>query len=329
MERKKWIDLARGLCMMTILYDHTEIYYTGDNIIPYHLYVTNALIAFYFISGYLFYKESTFHYQRKMKSILRTIIIPYFIFTCLIALPKAWVHGNDIHLSDIVKGIVLGQASWFVAALIVAELMFSTLIYICKGKIVYLSAFSIGCLVLSMILSFHQASYPWQISNALQAVFIIYLGYLYHMFEKTIYHVYSQRMMLLSFLLFVFIKIYESYKGMNLYINPIVIDNYVVFILDVCLFNILLIHLCKYLEKNIYDQSHLLKMISWTGAHSLIYYFLCGGVPLLVSMAMKKIIYAYEGQYVYVIIAFISVYFITSVITWMIYRYIPQITGKR
>ena len=31
-KRKHWIDLLRGFCMVAILLDHTEIYYTGDNI---------------------------------------------------------------------------------------------------------------------------------------------------------------------------------------------------------------------------------------------------------------------------------------------------------
>lgn len=29
MQRKIWIDNLRGFCMLAILLDHTEIYYTG------------------------------------------------------------------------------------------------------------------------------------------------------------------------------------------------------------------------------------------------------------------------------------------------------------
>lgn len=42
-QRKHWIDLLRGICMLAILLDHTEIYYTGTNIINYNAYVVNAL----------------------------------------------------------------------------------------------------------------------------------------------------------------------------------------------------------------------------------------------------------------------------------------------
>ena len=50
-KRKHWIDLLRGICMIAILLDHTEIYYTGDNIINYNFYVVNVLLTFFFISG--------------------------------------------------------------------------------------------------------------------------------------------------------------------------------------------------------------------------------------------------------------------------------------
>lgn len=62
MQRKVWIDNLRGFCMLAILLDHTEIYYTGENVIDYNLYVANVLIVFFILSGYLMYK-TTFNYK--------------------------------------------------------------------------------------------------------------------------------------------------------------------------------------------------------------------------------------------------------------------------
>ena len=150
------------------------------------------------------------------------------------------------------------------------------------------------------------------------------MGYLYHRYENLI-----NLKFYFIFPLWIFIKAFEEYFGINLYINPIAIDNYIVFLLDIILFNLWFIQLCKYIERKCNQQSSFLQMVAWTGKQSLIYYFLCGGVPLLVSMAMNKINYAYEEHYYRVIIAFISVYLIASALTWLIVRYIPQITGKR
>ncbi len=66
-ERKQWVDLLRGLCMMAILWDHTEIYMSGRNIIPYSIYVTDALVVFFFLSGYLMFKANGFDIKHKIK----------------------------------------------------------------------------------------------------------------------------------------------------------------------------------------------------------------------------------------------------------------------
>ena len=78
-KRKHWIDLLRGFCMVAILLDHTEIYYTGDNIIGYNYYVANVLVAFFFLSGYLFYKDTPFLLQHKLKAIAQYLLLPYVV----------------------------------------------------------------------------------------------------------------------------------------------------------------------------------------------------------------------------------------------------------
>ena len=65
MQRKIWIDNLRGFCMLAILLDHTEIYYTGEDVIDYNLYVANVLIVFFILSGYLMYK-ATFNIKHKL-----------------------------------------------------------------------------------------------------------------------------------------------------------------------------------------------------------------------------------------------------------------------
>ena len=44
--------------MILILVFHTEIYYKEYDVTPYYIYTTNAIILFYFISGYLFYQNN-------------------------------------------------------------------------------------------------------------------------------------------------------------------------------------------------------------------------------------------------------------------------------
>lgn len=70
-----------------------------------------------------------------MKSIARTLLLPYFIFSALISLPKNLVHGNEINIMNICEQIILGQASWFIAALCLSKAIFAVTIWIARGKI--------------------------------------------------------------------------------------------------------------------------------------------------------------------------------------------------
>lgn len=136
--REHWIDLLRGCCMLAILLFHTESYVAGEALIPYYLYIGDALVIFFYLSGYLIFRSEGFSLRHKMRSILHRLVIPYLAFTTLMAIPKALAHGialssNTVQL--LVESIVLGQASWFVAALIVAELIFALILHVSRENI--------------------------------------------------------------------------------------------------------------------------------------------------------------------------------------------------
>lgn len=40
-----WVDYVRAVCIIAILLFHTEMYYVGDTVIPYSIYVENALVG--------------------------------------------------------------------------------------------------------------------------------------------------------------------------------------------------------------------------------------------------------------------------------------------
>lgn len=161
--------------MLAIMLDYTEIYYTGTNIINYNVYVTDALYLFFFISGYLIHKDGkAFDLKKKTLSICRSLIIPYFIFATALAIPKAVAHNNNIDLFDVVWNIVTGQASWFVIALAVSELIFATTIRLCKNNIAILTVASIAAYAGAVALAeYSKNGYVFQIDNALLAMPIL------------------------------------------------------------------------------------------------------------------------------------------------------------
>lgn len=307
--------------MLAILLDHTEIYYTGKNIIDYNFYVVNVLVIFFFLSGYLMYKATSFDIKHKLDTIFRRLLIPYFTFTTLIALPKAFVHDNSIDIHEILLNILTGQASWFVAALCVAEFLFAGIIWISKGKNIWICTCGLFGLILSIYLSQKYETIIWQLDNALQALLFLSLGYLYHKYESTLNCINKTIIYILLFFLLITIKIYEYYHHISLLIWHIHITNYYVFLIDIIICNILVIKLFKNLPS--------INCLSWIGRHSIAYYFLCGGVPLLVSIFLTKIGFTYRDNYLEVVTAFIMVCLISTIIVYGIYRYIPFIIGKK
>lgn len=321
-KRKIWIDLVRGFCMLAILVHHTEMYYVGEAIIDYRFFADNALCTFFFISGYLFYKETPFHLQYKLLSILKTIIIPYFIFMSVIALPKALAHGKFVSISDSILSIVLGQQSWFITALATAEIIFSILLYLSKQ---YKWVLPIGVLIsfigIILLTGNEQmlAHNYWNIMDGLLAISFLYIGYLYHQKENVINR-FPLYLYIIPFILFFISKwVIVEYK-VYCYLGPVDIDNYPVFIVDNVLAILLITRLCKLLPD--------MKPISWMGSHVIVYYFLCGGVPLTLSVLANKIGFSYYGNYLQVIVVLIAVYLMITLLTWFIYKYIPWATGR-
>lgn len=320
MKRKHWIDSIKGISMIAILLYHTEYYYTGKVLTNYSLYVTNALILFFFVSGYLMYKNE-FDIRKKIKSILKGLLLPYFYFTTIIAIPKALAHGTGIEIGDILFHIFLGKASWFVAALCVSETLFAFAIHKTKGNIKILAFISLIGFVCSIYFN-NLPPYPWQIGNSLLTLPFLFAGYTYHKYE-TKYRLSNKTPIIWLALLcifFVSIKITEVSNNINLIIWPININNYPIFLLDEIICIIIMTLFCKRLP--------ICHWLEWVGKHSLAYYFLCGGTPLVTSIFFNKIGIVYGGNYFNVLLVLLSVFLVTTVCTWFIYKYIPFIVGK-
>jgi hypothetical protein len=95
----------------------------------------------------------------------------------------------------------------------------------------------------------------------------------------------------------------------------IAIESAPLFLADAITWLLLIVSLIPFIPNN--------KLIEWTGRHSITYYFLCGGCPLIVAMTMNIIGFAYEGYFYRFILAFILVYILASLLTWLINRYLP------
>ena len=320
MERLKWIDLLRGFCMIAILWFHTEMYYVGYDKTPYAFYVGDVLAVFFILSGYLFYKSTPIDYNKKYYSIIRYLLLPYFIFTTIISVGKYFIF-QDRSIASIFCYIISGHASWFIAALILSQLLFILILRITKGKIIYLSTIACGSLILSYFIgnSYHPSPLYyqqnlWHFNETLLGLFLLYIGYIYQRYEFVFNKINTISYTLLLFIIVCIIK-YVIYKEkIQLVFGPIIVANYLIFIIDLLCISLLLVHIFKLLPS--------FKIIEWTGSHSIMYYFICGGVPLIISKLFHYINY-YNKGYLYILCVFLVVYAVCTGITWTIYKYTP------
>lgn len=319
-QRKRWLDSLRGFCMMAILLDHTEIYYTGNNVIDYNFYVSDALYLFFMVSGYLFFKDTgVIDVKHKLKSVLRNLLWPYLIFTSVMAVPKALAHGERVdNVWTLVQTVVTGQASWFIAALIVAEVLFVTTLRLCRGNLYILGSVCVLSFCCSALFAKNGVFVSfWQFGNALQAMLFLFLGHVYHRFESKL--VVGVPHAIIACVILVFLKFYIYNQGASMTIWPIDISNYCVFLINVVV--------GEYAMFTLFKQLPPCRFLEWTGRHTIVYYFLCGGVPMSVGAVFSFLHLSYDGNYLYVICAYLCVYLLTTMLVWLIYRYTPFMTG--
>lgn len=321
-QRKQWIDCLRGLCMAAILLNHTEMYYAGTNLINYNLYVTDALCIFFFISGYLIFKERCdVSLRHKLASVLRTLVMPYFIFTTLMALPKAMAHGNAMDLLTLAKGVVMGQASWFVAALAVAELVFVGFLRLLKANLWAMAVVCGATFGMSMVMEAVGHGYFWQTDCALQVMPLLLLGYVYHKYETRLTP--NSLAIALPAIALVGIKCYVAVGDVPLVMRYIDHANWLTFLVNAMVSPLFMCALFKRLPAG------RMRLLCWTGRHTIVYYFICGGVPLMVGKLFCRLWGDYNGNYAFMVAAFCVVYAVATGITYLVYRFVPCITDAR
>ncbi len=318
-QRLAWIDLLRGFSMIAILWFHTEVYFTGQPMTPYEMYVGDVLAVFFFLSGYLMYGR-TLDIKQRINSIFSRFLVPYFVFTTIIAVSKAILVNDHTSWKDMIISIVSGHASWFIAALILSQLLFMLFLWITKGKLIWLSIIAVCCLILSYFIGNAFEPYPlyyaqnlWHLNEALLAYFILFTGYLYRKYESY----FNNIAILLSLLIiFILIKTYIIYTDAQLILGPIIVSNYPLFIADL---------LCAVLlMAEIFKQLPSVRLIEWTGSHSLVYYFICGAVPFMVSRVFHKTALPIQS-YLSILVVFCVVYIVSTLLTKVIYMLWPTL----
>ena len=321
--------------MLAIIFDHTEICFTGDNIVPYRMYVPDVLMAFFFLSGYLFYRPEGFRLRHKLHSWLRGVLMPYFIFTSALALPKAWLHGDGGSISDLLLTILTGQGSWFIASLAVAELLFCFLLWLSRARWRWLAGAGLFAVALAYGFGTRRLAFEanwWHVNEAVVALPFLLLGYMVHRFDSLGTR---WRLGLFALLLMLFLPVnvlVASSSWPSVLVGALVLPR--LFLVKNALSVLLLYLLFTISQRDGVRWVELMPrwlaaMVSWTGRRSIVYYFFSSGVPTALTAVFSRLGYTYRGCYAEVLVVFFLNLLLITLVTWAIYRYLPWTTGRR
>ena len=307
-ERLIWIDQMRGLAMAAILYYHLDIYFTNlQPSLAYNTYAPNALMAFFFLSGYLQGPERPL--RKRLANITGSLLLPYFVFTLLTAIPKAINKGSGI--VDMLSDVLLGNASWFVAALIVAELLFA-LLQRCRSMWLFHLLPFMAILVAWWLTGRLESEYNiWKFHNGLIGLFFMYLGHVYRQYQHRLTFLDRPAIVLLAFVILLNLKVWASINNENYCVEPIMISCYPTFLMDMILGIVVMMAFCKRLPD--------IRVLTFVGKRSLIYYFFSGAVPRMVVYALSLVGFTFQGKVLYTLLAFIPTLALASLVAWLLH----------
>ena len=172
-KRIEWIDIAKAFGIIFVVLAHAL---SKDTFL--WRFINQFHMPFFFaISGFLYSTKGTI-YENVKKKIL-TLYLPY-ISCSFVTMIVGWIVGEAFSISKIIKilflmdwGPLLG-ATWFLAVLFYAILIYDAIVRICiKFKLSQnlITYFAVVCLIIGLYFNF-----PIRLNNILLGVFYIHFG---------------------------------------------------------------------------------------------------------------------------------------------------------
>lgn len=323
-ERLKWIDVARGLAFLMVIYCHLPMCNSQLMLFFEPVFLT----TFFFVSGYLFKSGASFSVVLEQR--VRTLLIPFLILGfIMIGMGQVLSFNEKIELKDAVTGLLLqngdNQILWFVGALFVYSLVFYWVDRLSVKMnillIVCVALYAVNCVVLHWLKIPYQAV-PWHVLGMGCACFYMALGKVYRTYEDKIDKFFNLPLTI-ALLLFYISFIYYTGNNFNIHGSAYMIDSMAITIIGL----FLIIHISKKYLSN-------LRLLLFVGANSLFYFAFHGKAYSFILFALKKGIPSYAmGSDVWTdicvgIMVVMADALILIVPAHLTQKYLPQIYGR-
>lgn len=187
--RIEWIDIAKGIAIVCIVVGHIIVLIPQFSVLFQIIYLFHVPL-FFFISGFLFKKESN-QIKYVIKKV-RHLIIPYFCVFLLIApiilyiesasisdffvACKKYIWGGE-QLEVILRGAFIPM--WFLPALFITQIIYNGLQNCFKIKVMHTIALVLYIVNIFQVLYFKGFSLPWSVHVITLSIPIFHIGYIF------------------------------------------------------------------------------------------------------------------------------------------------------
>lgn len=181
--RIEWIDTAKGIGLLLVIFGHLHVPYVASWIYFFHMPL------FFFLSGVVYSGGKYTFYQYIIKRI-KSLIIPYFTFACIIWLfyvvvncfvgAENSLYGSNI---DMLKGLIVQEhfwTIWFLTALFLVEIIYYLLDRLLGNSMLIISMASFLICVFGLVrYRLGLGALPWNLDIAFVAQFFFHGGRLF------------------------------------------------------------------------------------------------------------------------------------------------------
>jgi polysaccharide biosynthesis protein PslL len=183
MDRKYWIDIAKGIGILCVIAGHTFSGPLRDALFVFHMPL------FFFLSGLLFYPRVNRLGFLGQKAV--HLLVPYFAFLLLLFIPRLYhsllVISNDTDiLLETVTNLLWGGYNlkgtagvfWFVTCLFITQQAVNLILSTRLRRVAAFIFAASMCIGFANSIWFHHWQWAWAANVVFMAAPIVYLGYL-------------------------------------------------------------------------------------------------------------------------------------------------------
>ena len=270
-QRIEWLDLAKGIGIVCVVFGHTRIPY----IVPYLIYPFHVPL-FFILSGFCFRKKENENFGNFLLKKIKTLLVPYAFFSSIWIIYESVVSAinNEFNINYLINEIILYVkqdhlwAIWFITCIFLVELLAYFIVFVCKDKN-YLLLLSAGLFIILTYFykTFIDVRLIWNAEIVLPAIPFFLLGYVMKN-QKTVFEKLTNWKLipayLVSYVIIGFLNIKYTGQSVSMYSNKY--GNILLFYLGAVLGSLFVVSVSRIIKR--------ISVINYIGKNSLIIFSL-------------------------------------------------------